>query len=137
LTIAGRPWGWTGVRRSGDSIPSQLSLEPQQVHFVPGLGDLVLVDQEDGGGGEGDFAAGGGDSEELALVGAGPLLVGGDAVVLGDGDQDLVAEVGEGLEEGVDRGLLAGAPRNSLLWTKSSVRRRSQAVPSFWLIASS
>jgi hypothetical protein len=35
--------------------------------------------------------------------------VGGDAVVLGDGDQDLLAEIGEGLEEGVDRGLLAGA----------------------------
>jgi hypothetical protein len=43
-------------------------------------------------------------------VGAAPALAGGDEVVLGEDQRDLVAEIGEGGEEIVDRLPLAGAP---------------------------
>jgi hypothetical protein len=42
-------------------------------------------------------------------VGSLPALVGGDEVVLGEDQRDLVPEVGEGGEEVVDRLALAGA----------------------------
>jgi UDP-N-acetylmuramyl pentapeptide synthase len=42
-------------------------------------------------------------------VGAAPALVGGDQVVLGEDQRDLVLEVGEGVEEVVDGLALAGA----------------------------
>ena len=69
-------------------VAPQLSQDRAAVHLVPGLGDEAVADAQDRGRGELDPPAGRGDAEELAAVGPGPALVGGDQVAFGEQQLD-------------------------------------------------
>jgi len=98
-----------GEAQTRGPASAQLGEDRAAVELVPGLGEEAVGDAQDRGRGELDRAAGGGDAEELAAVGAAPALVGGDEVVLGEDQRDFVLEIGKGREEVVDGLALAGA----------------------------
>ena len=90
-----------------ESQPAELRGEADHVDLVPGLGDLIALDSKHRGRGERDGPAGGRVAHEGPVVGPGPALVGGHQVVLAEDQQDLVLQVGEAVEEGLDRPALA------------------------------
>lgn len=91
------------------SVRLELGGQAEQVDLVPGRGDLAVFDPDDRGRGELHLASGRRDADEIPGLGAGPLLMRGNQIALGDQDQDLVVEIRKGVKESIDRLLLASS----------------------------